>query len=305
MAAATVTPRTIPAPRPRMRAHRLGGFLHYLKRNPLLGIGLGMFLALVLFSTVGLLFIDRQTDPYPLAGPASRPPSWNYPFGTDAQGRDLVAVMIVGTQLSLRIGLLAGSIGLAIGIVLGLVSAFYGGWIDNVIRWVVDVMFTIPSFLVMVIIASLLQQYISIQSMAFLLAAFAWPGPTRGIRAQVLSLRERQFIQMARLSGLKGPEIIVRELMPNLTPFLLSGFVGALIGAVYGALGLELLGLGSQREPTLGMTFFWMQKFSALLRNLWWWWGIPIAIIIILILSLYFISFGMDEWANPRSRRIE
>jgi peptide/nickel transport system permease protein len=71
MAAATVTPRTILAPRPRTRAHRIGGFFHYIKRNPLLGIGLAMFLALVLFSTVGLLFIDRQTDPYPLAGPAS------------------------------------------------------------------------------------------------------------------------------------------------------------------------------------------------------------------------------------------
>ena len=301
-AATTMSTMLTPAPR---RTYRIGGFFHYLRRNPLLAIGLIMFGGLVLFSTAGLLFIDRQTDPYPLAGPASRAPSWDYPFGTDAQGRDLLAVMIVGTQLSIRIGLLAGAIGLAIGIVLGLVSAFYGGWVDSVIRWIVDVMFTIPGFLVQVIIASLLQQYITIQSMALLLAAFAWPGPTRAIRSQVLSLKERQFVQLARLSGLKGPEIMIRELMPNLTPFLLSGFVGALIGAVYGALGLELLGLGSQREPTLGMTFFWMQRYSALLRNLWWWWGIPIAMIIILILSLYFISFGMDEWANPRSRRAE
>src|SRR5262245_105238 len=108
-----------------------------------------MFLALVLFSTLAQLFIDPLTAPYRLAGPGSRPPSLDYPFGSDSQGRDLLAVMIVGTRLSLKIGLLAGAIGLAIGIVLGLISAFYGGWIDNVIRWVVDVMFTIPSFLVM------------------------------------------------------------------------------------------------------------------------------------------------------------
>jgi peptide/nickel transport system permease protein len=293
---------TMLAPTP-ARTRRATSALGYLRRNPLLTIGVLMLLALVMFSTVGMLFIDPAKDPYPLAGPASTPPSVEYPFGTDAQGRDLLAVMIVGTRLSLQIGLLAGSIGLAIGIVLGLVSAFYGGWLDNAIRWVVDVMFTIPSFLVMVVIASLLQRYISISSMALILAAFAWPGPTRAIRAQVLSLREREFIRLARLSGMGGPEIIIRELLPNLMPFLLAGFVGALIGAVYGALGLELLGLGSQREPTLGMTFFWMQKFSALLRNLWWWWGIPIAIIIVLILSLFFISFALDEWANPRSRR--
>jgi peptide/nickel transport system permease protein len=301
MAATTVTPRSQLAPR--VRTARVGSFMNYLRRNPLLAIGLAMMLTLVLFSTIGLLFIDRSTDPYPLAGPASKAPSAEHWFGTDAQGRDLFAVMVVGTQLSMRIGLLAGAIGLGIGIILGLVSAYYGGWLDSVIRWVVDVMFTIPAFLVMVIVASLLQRYISIQSMALLLAAFAWPGPTRGIRAQVLSLRERQFVQMARLSGMRGPEIIVRELLPNLTPFLISGFVGALIGAVYGALGLELLGLGSQREPTLGMTFFWMQRYAALLRNLWWWWGAPILLIIILILSLFFISFGLDEWANPRSRK--
>jgi peptide/nickel transport system permease protein len=288
---------------PRSRVGRATSTLRYLRRNPLLVIGLAMFIGLILFATVGTFFIDPAKDPYPLAGPASKPPSAEHWFGTDAQGRDLFAVMVVGTRLSLKIGLLAGSIGLAIGIVLGLVSAFYGGWLDSVIRWIVDVMFTIPSFLVMVIIASLLRQYISIENMALILAAFAWPGPTRAIRAQVLSLREREFIRMARLSGMRGPEIIVRELLPNLTPFLLAGFVAALIGAVYAALGLEMLGLGSQREPTLGMTFFWMQRFSALLRNLWWWWGIPIAIICVLILSLYFISFSLDEWANPRSRR--
>lgn len=302
-----VTPATQSMTMPGRQAWtgRANSFVRYIRRNPLLAVGLVIFVALVLFSTVGSMFVDTVKAPYPLAAPASLPPSWEYPFGTDAQGRDMLAVMIVGTRLSLKIGLLAGALGLAIGIVLGLISAFYGGWIDSVIRWVVDVMFTIPSFLVMVVIASLLQQYISVENMAFILAAFAWPGPTRGIRAQVLSLRERAFIQMARLSGMRGPEIIIRELTPNLAPFLLAGFVGALIGAVYGALGLELLGLGSQREPTLGMTFYWMQRYSALLRNLWWWWGIPIAIIILLILSLYFISFALDEWANPRSRRSE
>ncbi|WP_020579543.1 ABC transporter permease [Actinopolymorpha alba] len=302
---AAISPRQVALPVQPWIAGRFLAFARYVRRNPLLGVGLAIFIGLVLFSTVGGWFVDTTKAPYPLAAPVSKPPSLDYLFGTDAQGRDMLAVMIVGTRLSLKIGLLAGAIGLAIGIVLGLVSAFYGGWIDNLIRWVVDVMFTIPSFLVMVVIASLLQAYISIESMAFILAAFAWPGPTRGIRAQVLSLRERQFIQMARLSGMRGPEIIIRELLPNISPFLLAGFVGALIAAVYGALGLELLGLGSQREPTLGMTFFWMQKYSALLRNMWWWWGIPIAIIILLILSLYFISFALDEWANPRSRRSE
>lgn len=282
---------------------RVVGFFRYVRRNPALGIGLVMLLSLILFSTVGMLVVDMKKAPYPLATPPSKPPSWQYPFGTDAQGRNLLAVMIKGTQLSLRIGLLAGTIGTLIGTLLAFAAAYYGGIVDTVIKWVVDVMLTIPAFIILVVLASTLRRYITIESMALILASLAWVGPTRTIRAQVLSLRERQFVAMAKLSGMGSFEIIVKELIPNLFPFLLAGFVQAVMGAVYAALGLELLGLGSQREPTLGMTIFWVQKYSAILRGLWWWWGIPMVMIVMLVVSLALISFGLDEWANPRTRR--
>jgi peptide/nickel transport system permease protein len=91
--------------------------------------------------------------------------------------------------------------------------------------------------------------------------------------------------------------------MPNLLPFLLYSFVGAVIGAVYTAMGLEILGLGSQREPTLGMTLYHMGRHSAILRGLWWWWLSPVAVIMMLVVGLTLISIGLDEWANPRTRR--
>jgi peptide/nickel transport system permease protein len=258
---------------------------------------------MILFSTVGTLFVNLKKDPYPLAGLPSKPPSAKHPLGTDAQGRDLLAVMIVGTQYTLRIGLLAGTIGTVVGTILGFLSAYYGGILDAIIKWMVDVLLTIPGGLVLIVIASTLKGYITIESTAFIIAALAWVGPTRTIRSQVLSLRERPFVQMARLSGMNGPEIIVKELMPNLIPFLLASFVQAVNGAVAASLGLALLGLGSQREPTLGMTIFWVLRYSAILRGLWWWWLAPVIVIVLLVIALTLVSLGMDEWANPRTRR--
>jgi peptide/nickel transport system permease protein len=282
---------------------RATSLLRYIRRNPSLGIGMGLLLILILLSTVGRLMIDRKKDPYPLAGPASKPPSLKYPFGTDQQGRNVFAVMVVGTQLSLRAGMLAGGIGILVATILGFVSAFYGGAIDAVIKWVVDVMLTIPQLLILIVIASTLRRYITVETMALIIASLAWISPTRSIRAQVLSLKERPFVSMARLSGMSGPEIILKELMPNLLPFLLFSFVGAVIFAVYTAMGLELLGLGSQREPTLGMTLYHMGRHSAILRGLWWWWLSPVTVIMMMVTGLTLVSIGLDEWANPRTRR--
>jgi peptide/nickel transport system permease protein len=278
-------------------------FLHYVRRNPAFGVGLVILLALVLFSTVGTLFIDLKKAPYPLGAPPSKPPSWQYPFGTDAQGRNLLPTMIVGTRDTLRIGLLAGSIGVLIGTILGVVAGFYGGIADTIIKWVVDVMLTIPAFLILIVIASMLKDFLTVETTALILALLAWFGPTRTIRSQVLSLRERPFIMMARLSGMSEAEIIAKEIIPNLIPFLLAIFIIGVSAAILASLGLGLLGMGSQREPTLGMTLYWIQKYSAMLRGLWWWWTIPAAIMVLLVGSLTLISFGLDEWANPRTRR--
>jgi len=299
-AASANTAATLP-----MRPGRGISFMRYVRRNPSLGVGLVMLAILVGFSTIGPLFIDRKKAPYPLAAPASKPPSAKYPFGTDPQGRNLLAVMMMGTQFTLRIGLIAGSIGIIVGTILAFSGAYFGGPLDTVIKWITDVMLTIPQGLILVVIASSLRRYITIETTALIIASLAWVGPTRTIRAQVLTLRERQFVQIARLSGMNGLEIIFRELIPNLIPFLLASFVAAVTGAVETAIGIALLGLGSQREPTLGITLNLILRYSALLRGLWWWWIAPVVLIVGLVVGLTLLSIGLDEWANPRSRRAE
>jgi peptide/nickel transport system permease protein len=278
-------------------------FFRYLRRNKRLAAGLAILLFLFLFATVGRLIAPPE-NAYPLAVPANKPPSWEHPFGTDSQGRDLLATAVMGTYLTARIGFVAGLIGLTVGCILGFMAAYYGGVFDTIIRWLVDVLLTVPGLLVLVVIAATLQSTISPMSMSFVLALLAWMGPTRSIRAQVLSMRERAFVRVARLSGMSSLEIIFKELFPNLLPFMGASLVGSVTGAIFASLGLEQLGLGPMREPTLGMTIFWVQYYGAFVRGMWWWILTPISVIVLLFMGLFFLSAGLDEFANPRVRRV-
>ncbi|MER3404009.1 MAG: maltose ABC transporter permease [Chloroflexota bacterium] len=296
----------VPAPaavrRPLARPSRLTSFWRYIRRNPSLGWGLLIMLMLVLFMGPTRLFVNMN-NAYPLSVMPNQPPSLQYPFGTDSQGRDLLPAMIEGTFLTLRIGLTAGAIGLGVGIILGFLSAYYRGILDVIVRWIVDVLLTVPGLLVLVIIASVTRRTMTVEAMGLVVASLAWMWPTRTIRSQVLSMRERGYVQLAKLSGMSGPEIIVRELMPNLLPYLAASFVGSVSGAVLASIGLEALGLGPLRQPTLGMTIYWVIYYSAFLRGLWWWGLAPIAIIVLLFVGLFLLASGLDEIANPRTRR--
>jgi peptide/nickel transport system permease protein len=281
------------------------GFVSYLRRNPSLGWGLGILLGLLLFTLVGRLFIDEK-DANALAVPVNLPPSREYPFGTESQGKDLLASMVLGTGMTLTIGAIAGTIGLGIGTLLGFITGYYAGSVlDNVITSIVDIVLTMPGFLILILIASTLTDpsELKVLQMGMIASITAWAFPTRAIRSQVLSMRERPFVMMAKLSGMSGLEIIVKELMPNLMPYLAMSLAGAVYGGVMASLGLEGLGIGNRRQPTLGMTLYWVRHYSAFLRGMWWWILEPVSVIVLLLTSLTLISFGLDEVANPRVRR--
>ncbi len=292
-----VMPRDISAGR-----ERLSNFGGYLRRNPALLIGSVIVLALLSIGIVGRLFVDAAQ-----AAAASVPPDLHpsraYPVGTDDQGRNLFAVIVVGLPLTLRVGFIAGIVGLGIGIILGFTAGYLGGATDNVLRTLADVLLTVPSLVVLITIAASIKGVISINEMAFVVASLAWMWPTRTIRSQVLSMRERGYVQMAKMSGMKAHEIIFFELMPNLLPYLAASFVGAVGSAILASIGLEALGLGPQNEPTMGMTIYWAIAFNALIRGLWWWWLTPIILLVVLFIGIMLISIGLDEIANPRMRR--
>ena len=274
----------------------------YARRNPNLVFGLFLLLILLVFSVGGRFFVD-VSNADPLSVSPEKPPSWLYPFGTDSQGRDLLAVMVAGTPLTLRIGVIAGVIGLGVGTALAFISAFYGGAVDAVIRSVVDISLTVPGLLVLILAAVFLKSGLTVDQMALIVALLAWRWPARTIRAQVLTLRERAWVQVAHMSGVGGLRIIFFELMPNLLPYLAASLVGAIASAILASIGLEALGLGPVDSPTLGMTIYWVIFYAALLHGYWWWWLPPIAIITILFVGLFNLAGGLDEIANPRLRK--
>jgi peptide/nickel transport system permease protein len=276
--------------------------VRYLLRNKVLLVGIFLLGFLALFTIFGYLFWD-VSNYRPLSAPANQSPTWDHPFGTDRQGRDLFAVIIAGTPLTLYIGVLAGAIGVSVGTVLALVSAYYGGIWDTLIRGIVDVGLTIPALLVLILIAVSVQGGLSVTMMAIVVASLSWLWPTRTIRSQVLSIKERAYVQVAKLSGTSGIGVIIKELLPNLLPYILATFVGSTAAAILASVGLEVLGLGPMDSPTLGMTIYWVQFNAALLHGMWWWFLPPIIVIIMLFIGLFATSVGLDELANPRTRR--
>jgi peptide/nickel transport system permease protein len=283
----------------------MSGVLRYIRRNPSLGWGLGILLALMLFATLGRLFIDER-NAYALATIPDQPPSWEHPFGTDTQGKDLFSGMVIGMGMTLTIGAIAGLIGIGIGTVLGFITGYYAGSIlDSIITAVVDIVLTLPGFFLLVLVASTLTDpaKLDVVPMGVIASITAWANPTRAIRAQVMTMRERPFVMMAKLSATSNTKIILRELMPNLSPYLAMSLAGAVYGGLMGSLSLEALGIGNRRNPTLGMTIFWVNYYSAFMRGMWWWILAPVAAIILVLTSLVLISMGLDEVANPRVRR--
>jgi peptide/nickel transport system permease protein len=237
-------------------------------------------------------------------GPGFQPAQFNHPLGTESSGRDILALIITGTPNSLLVGVIAAAIGIAVGTLLGVTAGFVGGWLDAIIRIASDSIITIPSLAVLIVISSYVRE-IDLYSMGLLLALFAWPGPARVIRAQVLSLRERGYVQMARLSGVSTFKIMIFELLPNLMPYLAANFTGSVSANILAATGLEALGLGPSRVPTLGMTIFYAIRGAAILRGMWWWWGLPILMLILIFSGLFLLTIGLDEVANPRLRGIK
>jgi len=293
------------APKAEFMPSRLTLIARYLRRNKSLLIGLIILLALTLFTVIGLLTVNLK-NAYPLSVKSKQAPSLTYPFGTDFFGRDLLAAMVVGLWQTALIGVLAGAVGTVIGVILGFIAAYFGGWIDAGIKGICQILTPIPAFLIQIIIAgSIDKKDVTIYTMALVVVLLAWMGPTLVIRAQVLTMKERQFVSVAKLSGMGDLGIIFSEIMPNLLPFLAAAFITQVFAAVFASFSLAVLGLGPLREPLMG-NLIWAAQTQSAFFNGWWWWPLePAGAIVLILSSLALVNMGMDEIANPRVRRSE
>jgi peptide/nickel transport system permease protein len=235
------------------------------------------------------------------AAPLNLRPSIEHLLGTDGLGRDMFAVMVIGIPNTFKIGFLAGAVGVFIGTLIGLFAGYYRGFADKIFSSFADVMLVIPTLAILITVSAYVR-VVTVELMAVIVGLLSWPLPARLIRAQTLSLRERLFVDVARLSGQNDFEIIIFQILPNLTAFLAASFVGAVSGGILASVGLEVLGLGPQNVPTIGRTLYYAFNYSALFKGMWWWWGPPVVTLATIFTGLFLMSISLDKYANPRLR---
>jgi peptide/nickel transport system ATP-binding protein len=199
---------------------------------------------------------------------------------------------------TLRVGVISGIISVTLGLALGLLAGFFGGWADGLIRTFSDVLMAVPSLAFMILVVARMDRP-NIMVVAMIVGLLTWSGTARGIRAQVLTIRERYYTAVARANGESEVEVLFREVIPNLLPLMMASFIGAVTAGIGVVMALEVLGLGNNVIPTLGMMIFWSQRFSAVLRGMYWWWSPPIITIAAIFIGLFFVSSGLDRFINP------
>jgi peptide/nickel transport system permease protein len=268
--------------------------------DPRLDAGIAIVVALLALGVVGPLVVGSAGLRLGAAG-YSQPPTAGHWLGTDPTGRDVLALLVHGTIPTLMIGLLAGGLGTGIGVVLGLVSGYVRGPIDTVIKSVADVLVTIPTLMILVVLTALLQTR-SLELMAVIIGLLAWPYSARAVRAQTLTLRERGYVTMAVLSGRNALQVMFVEILPNLLSYAAASLVGAVSGAIVAAVGLQLLGLGPITTPTMGLMLQYAFQYGAVSRGMWWWWGPPTLFLVLLFGGLFLINSALDRYSNPRLR---
>jgi len=263
----------------------------------------GLILLVIAFlpTLIGPLLVNAKSAEI-FGGIPNLPPSWQHPLGTQSQGRDILASLMLGTPSTVIIGLLGGGLATLVGTCLGFMSGFLGGRADTTIRVLADVGMTIPPLAILILISASFQS-ITVAMMGVIIACTAWMSATRVVRSQVITLREREFIRVARLSGLGTFEILLFELAPNLIPFIAAVFVNSVITAMIASIGLEVLGLGPPQAFTLGNIIFEALYYTAMWRGMWWWWLPPVFILILVFVGLFLLASALDRIANPRLAR--
>lgn len=277
-------------------------FIDRIKRMPTFWIGFILLLIIIMLSILGKTAVNPES--IRLNGSRMNlAPCAEYPLGTQSEGKDMLSLLLIGTGVTLKIGLIAGSIGILLGTALGLVAGYFGGKTDTVISTIVDTGMTIPPLAIMILIAASISR-LSVAGMGVIVAITSWMQPTRVVRSQMLSMKERNYVQMAKISNISTLGIIFKEIMPNLIPFIVCTFVNSVSTAILSSIGLEVLGLGSQQSNSLGQTIYFAITYSAMWRGIWWWWLPPIIVIVLIFISLFLVSLGLDELGNPKLKRL-
>lgn len=227
------------------------------------------------------------------------------PLGTDNFGRDMLKELVSATLTSILIGLIAGTVATVIGLMLGLVSGFAGGWVDEIITFITNLFTVIPGFVLLILISySLGQDQRGATTVAVVIGLTGWTWTARSVRSQVLSLRNRDHVNLSRLSGHSFFRIIFTDILPYIMSYVVMAFILQVSSGILSEAQLSLLGLGPKTTevPTLGLMMNWAMKFKAHTDGYWWAYFPIILVIAGVSFSLNLMNTGLDQVFNPALR---
>lgn len=273
--------------------------LYFVLRSRKVLIAAAILVIMIVLAVIGPIL--RPGDPNALVGPLSAPPSADWWFGTTTFGQDVFAQFVAGLGASFLVGLAGGGLAAVIGVVVGFVAGYRGGIVDEVLSMITNVVLVIPTLALLLVATAYLQARGLLVEAAFI-GLTSWPWAARAIRAQTFSLKSREFVDLARISGVASPRVIFGEIAPNMSSYLFMTFVLLFGGSILIAASLDFIGLGPTDGTSLGLMMYNAVAWSALQLGLWWWFIPPGLAITATVGALYVMNVGLDEIFNPRLR---
>jgi peptide/nickel transport system permease protein len=234
--------------------------------------------------------------------PLRSKPSAQHLLGTNHAGNDLLSQLLWGSRISLLVGLATGLFVTLLSLTLALLSGYLGGVVDDVISFITNVMLVIPGLPLMIVIAAYVTMR-GVMPIVLVLGLTSWPYPTRLLRSQVLTLKNRDFVRVSKALGEKTSFVVFREILPNMISIVMAEFFSASMSAILGEATLEFIGLGNLAVVSWGTILYWAQANGALLSGAWWWFLPPGLCIALTGTSFVLVNFAIDEISNPRLRR--
>ena len=289
----------VPTTTPSTTMLRLRDTWRLVTLNRKVSFGLAILAFFVLLAIFGPMFFPG--DPNAFSADILQPPSTAHWLGTTQTGQDVLAQLLWGTRFSLIMGFAIGISTMIVSVIIGLVAGYFGGLIDEVLSLFTNVFLVLPTLPLAILLAAF-AAYRGPLTIAIVLIVTGWSWGARVLRAQTLSMRNRDYVDAAKASGENSLHIIFFEIFPNEISIVAAELLGTVIYVILAETGLEFLGLGDITSPSWGTMLYWAGNNDALMLGAWWWFLPPGLCIALLGAGLAFINFGIDEIANPRLR---
>jgi peptide/nickel transport system permease protein len=274
--------------------------MRMIRFTPRFYVASTLVLLVLAFGFLGPLVIG--TDPGAVIGGLYDAPSSKAWLGTDNLGHDVLANLMHGVRSSLVIGLVAGAVANLIGVLIGLIAGYKGGWLEEALMGFTNVVIAIPAIVVLILLSVALNSR-GLVTLAVVIGVTSWPWTARAVRAQASSVKTREHLDVARLSGARTVSILTFDILPFLLSYIWMAFVLHVAGAILAEAGLSLLGLGPSDGVSLGTMLHWALASGAVRTGAWWAFIPTTLLLTLLAFALLMLQSSLDEVFNPRLRR--